>query len=155
MDIKMIEGDDGELIDGFLSSFDSLMTKLVGKHSIYLKDFRISHTYTKLMNEAWTEIQVVINKVRLTINNSYKKLNGKMRDYGLTGQQLRYKLTVYYYILEKYYYELSYRMFKRLMESMDAILKSLSKVFPLLEQACEFKDIFMQTVSTRKNEYSA
>jgi hypothetical protein len=94
------------------------------------------------MREAWAEGRSLFDAIAEGIP---RLTDGALRDHGLGGQQLRFKLTVIRHFNERYLV-LGKSILKKLLELIDTLLKSIISALGLGEGAAELKEYIEQSI---------
>ncbi len=130
-----------ELLERYLDSFERLLDYVVIERPSFL--------YRDLMQptlNAWKELkeQNITRKAKLIFQEmeADHELESKLRDIGLFGYQLEWKISSYFFFYNRFFVTtpLSRRLLKQVLKWADVILGSLATVLPILEPIKEYKE---------------
>jgi hypothetical protein len=126
-----------QFLDDISEDFEIIVTQL---------DFLIYKDLRVVTREAWTDLRKreIINDVKKLLRSSdnNEELILKLRDIGLWGSQLEWKIIGYLYFRERFLIGDGriWRNCKQMLKWVDVILGSLTVAFMVLEPVKEFKE---------------
>lgn len=133
--------DDRVLIIQFLSDSELALGELVERPEDYLVVEVYRHPdVSEWLLPAWREAQRGFSDARAELDKLSEDDLGALARRGLRGRALRFKLGVFYRLLEKFREGESWIWAHRFLQQLDTILDSLSASVPPLQLVCEFKE---------------
>lgn len=127
---------------GFVKAVDEFLDELVKGNRDGEGEPLFIESLWRIMGPAWEEGRHEFQRIAIGLAVTS---DGRLIEHGLGGMQLRYKLGVVRYFNEQYQ-KLGKRMLKRLLESIDTLLKSIIKAVGLGDAAEELKDYIEQCI---------
>ena len=105
-----------------------------------LTELEMSHSlYDQYLWNAWNETMSILTEDR--INNEIDTIQEEaLSQHGLTGPQLEWKLNVYYNIKDSFIRNPNKRSLTKLIDAIDGILDSLSRICEVFGAMKEIKD---------------
>ncbi len=147
--------EDIQILIQFLSHTQEILESIVKTPQDYiLNEFAKDQEMRSFLSDAWKEVSLkigeVIEKLNLAKQNTFRKLS----EVGLSGHQLRFKWESFLRHRERFAKGRTNRMLRRLLGCINAILRSLSNVFPSIDAVNEFKEIIEQMLKVDRRKPS-
>ena len=126
-----------DVLEFLINESEGLLLKRVTKN----KGLRDS------LKSAWEDVRENLKSVVKDLHDSDpESVLDKLKENGLTGKQLEFKLNLFYWLKGRWEAERTRNWIVRVLGAMNTILGSLAKVFAQIEPVKEFKEAIEQIV---------
>jgi hypothetical protein len=125
---------------------------LENRDEFILKYFIIDQRFWSTLESAWQEVRKNFEQVRQALKTSPLEFTDKLREHGLTDDQLKFKMELFKRLIEQFYTTKAPIWLRRLLNLVNSMLGSLTAIFPPLGSVKEFKEALEQIIKTKKNE---
>jgi len=142
--------EDIQILIKFLRYTQEILESIVKTPQDYiLNEFAKDQSF---ISDVWKEVSPKIVEVIEKLNLAKQNIFRKLSEVGLSGHQLRFKWESFLRHREQFAKKRTNRILRRLLGCINAILRSLSNVFPSIDAVNEFKEIIehMLKVDRRK-----
>ena len=136
----------------FLDKSEKLISHILeNRYEFILKDFATDESFWSTLEYAWKEVKENFKQVRQVLETSPSEFTYKLKEHGLTDDQLNFKMELYYRLIDYFYATRALIWLRRLLNLVNSILGSLTSIFSPLEPVKEFKEALEQIIKKRKN----
>lgn len=119
----------------FLDDTRSVIRQIVdARHVLFREDVR------QLFVDSWAEVEPEIESAMTLLQTSGAPLEKRLGEAGLSGKQLKLKLTTFRRLLDQYKKRGTLTLLTKLLKSINRILGSLISAMPGAEPIKEFKE---------------